>query len=113
MNNQPVPPAQKRPGGCAKSIAILLAIVFILILPISLLAMNLGQVIFNPTLVKGIITDEALNSDLLPVALEWFSDRRASQRVAAGEARTGGEEQAIQSPRELGARRKVHPHRLR
>ena len=95
MNNQPVPPTQKRPGGCAKSIAVLLAIVFILILPITLLGMNLGQMIFNPTLVKGIIADEALNSELLPAALEWFSDRRASQRLATGEARTGVDEPDI------------------
>jgi len=76
-------------------IAFLLAIVFILILPLTLLAVNLGQVVFNPTLIKRIIADEALNSDLLPVALEWFSERRAEQRVATGEARTGVDEPDI------------------
>lgn len=95
MDTQPVSPTRKQPGGCARLIAIVLAIVFILILPLTLLAMNLGQVIFNPTLIKRIIADEIVNSDLLPVALEWFSERRAEQRVATGEARTGVDEPDI------------------
>ena len=46
-------------------------------------------------MLKRIVTDEVVESDLIPVALEWFSDRRAQPRVDAGEALTGIDEPDI------------------
>ena len=43
------------------------------------------------------MTEEVLQSDLIPIALEWFSDRRAQQRVEAGEALTGSRRRRISS----------------
>ena len=59
------------------------------------LAFALWRVVFNPTLVKDVITDEVITSDLIPAALAWFSEQRALERVAKGEALTGIEEPDI------------------
>jgi hypothetical protein len=75
--------------------AFLIVLIFVLALPLSLLAFDTWRVVFNPTLVKVLITDEVVNSDLIPVALEWFSDRRAEERVQQGEALTGVDEPDI------------------
>ena len=58
-------------------------------------AYDLGRTVFNVPLVKGILTDEVVNSDLIPVILEWFSERRAQQRVDSGLALTGIDEPDI------------------
>lgn len=79
----------KRASSCATLIASLLAILFVLIAPLTLLAFNTGRVVFNPPLVKRLVADEVVRSDLIPVALEWFSERRAHERVERGEALTG------------------------
>ncbi|MBN2148675.1 MAG: hypothetical protein JW726_14910 [Anaerolineales bacterium] len=81
--------AQKSSSGCLKTVALIVAVLLVVALPISLFAFDLGRAIFNVELVKRIITDEVVNSDLIPVALEWYSDRRAEERVATGEAMTG------------------------
>jgi hypothetical protein len=85
-------PARKGPGFLARALALLLAILFILALPLALLAFDTGRVVFNPALVKSIVADEVVNHDLIPVGLEWFSDRRAKERVEKGEALVGEEE---------------------
>jgi hypothetical protein len=72
-----------------KFIGLLLALILIVVLPLVLLAYDLGHVVYNPPLIKSVITDEVINSNLIPVALEWFSDRRAQERVESGEALTG------------------------
>ncbi|MBN2548166.1 MAG: hypothetical protein JXB15_03340 [Anaerolineales bacterium] len=79
----------------ARFLALLLALLLVLSLPLALFAFNLRQIIFNPEPVKRILTDELTNSDLAPVALEWFSDQRAQLRVERGEALTGDEEPDI------------------
>lgn len=66
--------------------AFILALVFLLALPLALLAFDIGRVVFNPPLVKRVVTDEVVNSDLIPVALEWFSDQIAQERVDSGVA---------------------------
>jgi hypothetical protein len=39
-----------------------------------------------------VVTDEVVNSDLIPVTLEWFSDQRAQERVDAGMTLAGIDE---------------------
>ncbi|MFQ5409704.1 MAG: hypothetical protein ACE5FI_14945 [Anaerolineales bacterium] len=83
------------PGGFRKFLGLVLAALLILALPVALLAFDVWRVVFNAERVKALVTDEVVNSDLVPVALEWFSDRRAQQRVETGEALTGVDEPDI------------------
>jgi len=69
-----------------KTIAFLILIILLIALPVSILAYDVGYVIFDQVLVKGILTEIVTESDLIPVALQWFSERRAEQRYGAGEA---------------------------
>lgn len=78
-----------------KTIALLLAVTLVIATPFALLAWDIGRVVFNPPLVKDILTDEVVNSDLIPVALEWFSESVAEERVESGEALTWIEEPDI------------------
>ena len=95
MQNNPTGKQPKEASGFAKGIAFLLALLFVLTLPFALLMFDVWRVVFNPPLVKAFITDEVVNSDLIPVALEWFSERRAQERVETGEALTGVDEPDI------------------
>lgn len=81
--------SQKSASGCLKAGAVIVVVFLVLALPLSLFFFDLGQAVFNQPLVKRIVTDEVVNSDLIPAALEWLSDRRAQERVASGEALTG------------------------
>ncbi len=83
------PSSKKSGSGCLKIVAVLVAVLLVLALPLCLFFFDLGQAVFNVPLVKGIVTDEVVNSDLIPAALEWLSDRRAQERVESGEALTG------------------------
>ena len=86
-------PAPARKAGClARGLAFVLASLLVIALPLSLLALDVWRVVFNADLIKHLLTDEVVNSDLVPVALEWFSDRRAEQRVREGIALTGVDE---------------------
>jgi hypothetical protein len=67
-------------------------------LPLALLAFNVGRVLFDAPLVKRVITKEVTQSDLIPVTLRWFAQRRAQERVLTGEAQT-----AIREPDALKA----------
>lgn len=69
-----------------KTIAILILLILLIALPLSILAYDVGRVVFDQVLVKGIVTDVVTESDLIPAALKWFSERRAEQRYGAGEA---------------------------
>lgn len=85
--NSPV--AEKQIPLLARVLAFGLALLLVLGVPLSLLAFDGWRVVFNPPLLKRVLADEAVNHDLLPVALEWFSHRRAQERVTQGEALTG------------------------
>lgn len=88
-------PVRKGPGFLARAVAFLLAILFIIFLPIALLAFDARQVVFNPTRVKQAVAEEAVNHDLIPAGLAWFSERRARERVEQAEALGGDEEPDI------------------
>ena len=76
-----------RPGcGC---LGLPAAILVVMLIPFSLIVFNIGRTIFNGPQVKKVVADEVVSSDLIPVALQWLSDRRAQQRVDTGEALTG------------------------
>lgn len=67
-----------------KIIAFLILIILLIILPVSILVYDVGRVVFDQALVKGIVTDVATESDLIPAALSWFSFQRAEQRYGEG-----------------------------
>jgi hypothetical protein len=73
----------------AKCLALILVILLLLAIPAAVFAWDLGRVVFNPPLVNKLITQEVLQSDLIPNALEWYSDSTAQARVESGEAQTG------------------------
>lgn len=79
----------------AKLVAAIFVIMLVLTLPLALFLFNFGRVFFNPPAVTHVVTNELVNSDLLPVVLEWFSDSRAQERVETGEAHTWVDEPDI------------------
>ncbi|MEW5718987.1 MAG: hypothetical protein AB1817_10200 [Chloroflexota bacterium] len=81
-----------------KFIAFLLVLFFVVTLPIALLMFNVGRVIFDKALVKQVVAREVTESNLIPVTLRWFAQRRAQERVMTGEAKT-----AISEPDTLKA----------
>jgi hypothetical protein len=63
----------------SKFIAFILAGVLIVALPISLLLNDLGNVIFDQEKIGGIAEDVIINSEIIPAALEFITNRRAEQ----------------------------------
>ena len=51
----------------SRVVAILLVLVFIISLPLSILAYDVGRVVFNPGLVEQVLIDIATESDLFTV----------------------------------------------
>ena len=78
-------------------VAIILALILVISLPLVILAFDVGRVIFNPPLVKQVITEIVTESDLVPAALDWYSETRAKERYAGGEAEAWVEEPDIVS----------------
>jgi len=72
-----------------------LAVLFVILALIGLVGYDFWRVLFNPTLVKEVLTDEVVHSDLVPAVLEAFSEGRAQQRVEKGEALSGVDEPDI------------------
>lgn len=72
-----------------KTIAFVLVLLFVLALPTALVTHNVSRVVFDTALVKSVFIKQIVQSDLISVTLEWFSYRRAEERVRTGEAQTG------------------------
>jgi hypothetical protein len=72
---------EQRPGGLARFLSIVLAVLIALVVPLSLLAWDIYRTVFNPPLMKTVLTDIVTNSDLIPVALEWYANVRAEVRA--------------------------------
>ncbi len=89
------PTSAKEAPFLVKGLAFILALLLVVGLPLFLLVFDVWRVVFNPPLIKNFITYEVVSSDLIPVGLEWFSDRRAQERVQKGEALTGIDEPDI------------------
>jgi len=70
----------------ARFIAFLFGLLFIVGMLLAILAFDVGRVVFNPPLVKGVLSEIVTESDLIPAALAWFSESRANQRYASGQA---------------------------
>jgi hypothetical protein len=68
----------------AKVIAFLMIIVLMVSLPLSILLYNVGRVVFTPPLVKEILTEIVVDSDIISVGLQWFAEQRSEQRYQDG-----------------------------
>jgi len=99
MPSQPqitqAPSGRKEASGTARGLALVLAVLFVILALIGLVGYDFWRVLFNPTLVKEVLTDEVVHSDLVPAVLEAFSEGRAQQRVEKGEALSGVDEPDI------------------
>ena len=78
-----------------KVIAFIVALLLVVAIPVAIISYDVGRVVFNPPLVKQVVTDLVTESDLIPVALEWFSERRAEERYEEGEAQAWEDEPDI------------------
>jgi hypothetical protein len=72
---------RQKPGGFATFFSVALAVLLALLLPLSLLAWDIYRTVFNPPLMQTVLTDIVTNSDLIPVALEWYANVRAELRA--------------------------------
>lgn len=70
----------------ARFIAFLFALLFIVGMLLAILAFDVGRVVFNPPLVKRVLSEIVTESDLIPAALAWFSESRAAHRYDSGQA---------------------------
>jgi hypothetical protein len=91
----PTPQTTQEPATLIKVLAFVLALLLVLAIPLAVFGFDIWRVVFNPPLVKAFLTDEVVNSDLIPAALEWASELRAQQRVEGGEALSGVNEPDI------------------
>lgn len=89
-------------------IAFVLVLVFVITLPLALLAFNVGRVLFDGTTAKQAVTREVTESNLIATTLEWYAKRRAQERVLTGQAQTG-----IREPDALKALEFVSPDNWR
>jgi hypothetical protein len=86
---------EKKSSGFLTFLGVIFAILLVVLLPISLLVFDISKVVFNPPVAKRIINQEVTQSNLIPAALEWYSEERAQERVEMGVARTGVDEPDI------------------
>ena len=82
-------------GTANKGIAMILAVLLVVIMPFALLAWDVGRVFFNPPLVKEILIDEVVHTDLVPVTLEWFSKNAVKERAQGYDASSRADEPDI------------------
>lgn len=85
----------KKPTRASNALAIILAIAFVFFAIVGLLGFNVWRVLFNPPLVKQVLTTEIVSSDLAPALLQLFSEWRAEQRVNNSESLSGVNEPDI------------------
>lgn len=74
----------RRPSPFASAVAWLLALLLIVVLPIAVLAFNTGWVAFNADRMTQAVTQVLLQSRLAPSVLQWYSERRAEERIEEG-----------------------------
>lgn len=86
---------KKEASTASKVIAVLLAIIFVFTAVVGVVGYDVWRVLFNAPLVKQVLTDEMLHSDLVPAILESFSENRAKERINKGESLSGIDEPDI------------------
>lgn len=87
---------KSKPKTAKTILLILLSILFVISTLLTLISYDVWRVLFNPPLIKSILVDEFIQSDLVPRVLEDLSAQRALQRVERGESLSGVDEPDIQ-----------------
>ena len=88
-------PKRKRKNFFVVLLLIILSIILIVTTVLTVLGYDIWRIAFDPTLVKGMLTDEFVDSPLIPRVLENLSQRRAQQRIESGESLSGVSEPDI------------------
>jgi len=60
-----------------KVLAFVVVCLFVITLPLSIFVFDVGSVLFDAPRVKAILTDVFIDSDLIPVGLQWYAEQRA------------------------------------
>ncbi len=63
------------------------AILFVITLPLALIASEIGRLAFNPSQSKAFLIETALDSDALPISLAWIAELSMDGVPIFGEAR--------------------------
>lgn len=66
----------------ARFIALLIAAILVIALPLSLLLFDTGRVLFNPLVVTNVITEFVTQSDLIPVGMASLAEQRTQEQTA-------------------------------
>jgi hypothetical protein len=90
-----VQPKRKRKNFFVVLLLLILALVLIFTTVLTVVGFDIWRVAFDPTLVKGMLTDEFVDSPLIPRVLENLSQRRAQERIESGESLSGVNEPDI------------------
>jgi len=88
-------PTRKRRNSFVVLLLIILSVVLVLTTILAVVGYDIWRVAFDPVLVKGMLTDEFIDSPLIPRVLENLSQRRAHQRIESGESLSGVNEPDI------------------
>jgi hypothetical protein len=92
----PKPSGEKEKPILVVLLLLILVFLFISTAVMAVTGFDIWRVVFNPPLVKEILTEEFIDSDLVPRVLADISARRAEERVEKGEALSGVDEPDIQ-----------------
>ena len=88
-------PKRKRKNFFVVLLLLILSLVLIVTTVLTVLGFDIWRVAFDPTLIKGMLTDEFVDSPLIPRVLENLSLQRAQARIESGEALSGVNEPDI------------------
>lgn len=95
MENQNRVSTSKEAPGAMRFLAAILAVVFVLAALIGMIGFDVWRVLFDPPVVKQILTQEVISSDIVPVILQVFSQQRAAELVRKGDTLSGVNEPDI------------------
>lgn len=88
-------PKRKRKNFFVVLVLLILTVILILTTVLTVVGFDVWRVAFNPTLIKGMLADEFIDSSLIPRVLENLSQRRAQERIESGESLSGVNEPDI------------------
>ncbi|MBN1310602.1 MAG: hypothetical protein JXB30_04215 [Anaerolineae bacterium] len=74
----------RRPSLFAAAVAWLLALILIVVLPLTILTFNTSWVVFDTERMTQAVTQILVESRLAPTVLQWYSETRAEERVEQG-----------------------------
>ena len=80
---------RKRKNFFVVLVLLILVVILIIMTVVTVVGFDIWRVAFNAKLIKGMLTDEFVDSPLIPRVLENLSERRAEERIESGESLSG------------------------